>query len=250
MSKILFPFRKHATLISVSLLAYTLSGCATTPVTSNSQQYYDAAIADAAVATPQKVSDLLPLPAGPTVTVISWVTESRAPCRADEAQCALSVGADRLWVTLAGEVQTMCRSWKLSGDPLRRRLEQLLGLPLDSPPQYRKAKFVSIEVARDRLERACLGVDETDVAHPRCTYTGKQNASAELKNFVGQQRAGSYVTGNPNGPGYPFTRLGYTYDWNPATTARNHYGASEFLIAPNTIAKAISQVTTDEYCKP
>lgn len=241
----------HFKSAACGLLATALLGCASAPTGEpDVQADYHAAIADAAIASPKKVSPLLPLPSGPSVTVISWVTEKRLPCRADEAQCALSIGAERLWVTLAGEVQNLCRSWNLSGDSLRRRLEQLLGLPLDPPPQYRKAKFVSMEVPRERIERPCLGVDESDPAHPACTLDAKQDSPAELRNFVGRQMAASYIIRNPGGPGYPFTRLGYTYDWHPATRTRNRYGASEFLVAPHTTAAVTAQITTDDYCKP
>ena len=247
MSKTAFPLLKYIALLATA----SLVACATPQANSNDPQtYYNAAIADAAIATPEKIADLKPLPEGQTITVISWVNDSRAPCRVGETPCELSVGADRLWVTLAGEVQTTCRAWHLSGDPLRRRLEQLLGLPQDPPSQYRKTTFITIEVARERLERACLGVDTSDPAHPRCTFYSMPNTSIELRNFVGQQMAGSYIVGNPKGPGYPFTRLGYTYDWHPSSAAQRHYGASEFLIAPNTKAKAVAQVSTDEYCAP
>lgn len=226
-----------------------LSACAAAPTVDKAPQNgYDAAIADAAVASPEKIMPLLPLPASPSAPMISWVTEKRLPCKADEAQCTVAVGADRLWVTLGGEVQNLCKSWNLSGDPLRRRLEQLLGLPMDPPQQYRKTSFVVMEVPRDRIERPCLGMNDTDAENPACTIDTAASTPPELRIFVQQQMAGSYIIRNPKGPGYPFTRLGYTYDWSPASKARNHYGVSEFLIAPNTTVKVTAQMSTDAYC--
>ncbi|MGZ5802211.1 MAG: hypothetical protein ACXWJZ_16460 [Burkholderiaceae bacterium] len=235
---------------TVILFATTgLLGCASIGHDDHPQKFYDAAIADAAIVSPEKIMPLLPIPAGPSVTVVSWVTENRLPCRADESQCAFTTGADRIWVTLSGEVQSLCRSWNLSGDPLRRRLEQLLGLPMDPPPQYRKAKFVIMDIPQGRLERACLGVNDSDAAHPQCTLDVQASTSAELRQYVQQQMAGSYILRNPKGPGYPFTRLGYTYDWSPIAKAPNHYGASEFLLMPVTTAKVAAQIATDDYCK-
>jgi hypothetical protein len=226
-----------------------LSGCASTHTDDAPQKAYDNAIADAAIVSPEKIMPLLPIPSGSAVQVVSWVTQNRLPCHAGEPQCAFTTGTDRIWVTLDGEVQTLCRSWNLSGDALRRRLEQLLGLPMDPPPQYRKAGFVIMQVPQGRLERACLGVNDSDAAHPQCTLDVQASTPAELRNYVQQQMAGSYILRNPKGPGYPFTRLGYTYDWNPFAQTRNHYGASEFLLMPGTAVKVAAQMTTDDYCK-
>ena len=78
-----------------------------------------------------------------------------------------------------------------------------------------------MQVPRGALARPCLGIDDTDPAHPKCTITAPapSTAGAEMQSFVGQQMMGSYVVRNPAGPGYPFTRLGYTYDWAPGAEA-------------------------------
>ena len=229
--------------------ALGLSGCAAVaPSGMPSGAAYEAAIADAAVASPRKVSALMPLPAGDKVRVVSWVTENRTPCKAPDTSCATTTPPDRIWVTLAGEVQARCRAWGLKGDALRQRLEQLLGLPLDPPPQFRKARFVTMEVARDRLDRPCLGIDESSPQSPVCTVGIQASRAPDVRDYVLKQMADSFVVGGPNGPGYPFTRLGYTYDWNPINAQPNHYGASEFLVQASTSASVINQQETDAYC--
>ncbi|TAK99505.1 MAG: hypothetical protein EPO08_16270 [Rhodospirillaceae bacterium] len=231
------------------VLASLLAGCVATPPNNvSTQEAYRAAISDAAVASPGKVAPLRVLPAGATITMVSWVTEQRLPCTNDALPCDMKVGATPLWVTLGGEVQSICRTWNLHGDALRRRLEQLLGLPMDPPVQYRKTKFVDLEIPRERIERPCLGVDETDPTKPVCTIDARSSTSAELRTFIGEQMAASYVVDNPKGPGYPYTRLGYTYDWAPTANAK-HYGASEFIVAPATTAKATKVVAADDYCR-
>jgi hypothetical protein len=236
-----------------AVIAATLSlvsACSTLPgVTGmgpDSAAAYRAAISDAAVVSPAKVKRLRPLPAGGTVALVSWVSDSRVPCPAG-TPCDITLGNDRWWVTLDGEVQAQCKSWNLKGDALRQRLEQLLGLPQDSPPQYRKTQFVRLNVPKTRVERPCLGVDESTPSQPVCTLDAQPSTSPELRNFVGQQMAGSYVTDNPKGPGYPYTRLGYTYDWAPSARDQR-YGASEFLIMPGTTIQATAVVDTDNYC--
>jgi hypothetical protein len=225
-----------------------VSACAVVPShLPTTESLYRAAIIDAAVTRPDKVAPLQSLPESVYVNMVSWVTEQRAPCKNGESPCRLQVGHEPLWVTIAGEVQQRCQGWNLRGDALRERLEQLLGLPPDTPTQYRKVRFVILEVPRDRIERPCLGTDEKD-GKPVCTIVAKSSTPLELRQFVGQQMSDSYVLNNPKGPGYPFTRLGYTYDWAPDARS-DHYGASEFLIKPDTTTRVLSQSSADDYCQ-
>ena len=226
----------------------SLCACASlSPLTTDSHSAYAAALADAAVASPGKVVALRPLPADPAVAMVSWVTDQRAPCARDALPCEMKVGADRLWVTLAGEVQGLCSHWGLQGDALRYRLEQLLGLPTNSPPQYRKTQFVILEIPRESIERPCLGVRDNASGQPVCTIDAQVDTPPAMRNFVGQQMASAYVMDNPKGPGYPYTRLGYTYDW-AGNALPSHYGASEFVVAPGSVVKAVQIVATDDYC--
>lgn len=248
------PMLHRASWAGMVIAMAWLSGCATVnPGDTGAQLRYNAAIFDAAVASPNKIRALLPIPEAATTTVVSWMGET-GPCplstTSSSTPCIITVRPSRLWVTLSGEVQTLCKSWHLSGDALRRRLEQLLGLPPDQPLPYRKTRFVTMEVPRGQLERPCLGTDNADPARPTCTLNGPSGDPTPLGNFVGGQMAASYIVNNPGGPGYPFTRLGYTYDWHFLPGAPTHYGASEFVVTPNTQAKVIAQMTTDEYCSP
>ena len=228
--------------------AFFLVACAAIPEGAlDSRAAYKAAISDAAVASPSKILPLQALPAGDRIAVVSWVSERKTPCAKDTLPCEVSIGKNPVWVTLSGEVQTICRAWNLRGDALRRRLEQLLGMPMDPPPQYRMVAFAEFSVPRESIERPCLGVDETNPAHPTCTIDAQPGTPIQLRTFVGQQMADSYVVDNPKGPGYPYTRLGYTYDWAPTASAK-HYGASEFIIKPMSATRVIKVIPTDDYC--
>jgi hypothetical protein len=213
----------------------------------NPQQLYQASIADAAVVSPAKVLPLLPLIPNEQTRVVAWVAENRVPCGGAE-HCDYVTGDYRIWVTLDDEVGRQCRQWHLRGDPLRERLEQLLGLPPGSPVQYRKTRFVTMQVASTNLQRACLGVNNSDAQHPVCTLGLPAGETNEVQQFVMQQMAGSYVMDNPAGPGYPFTRLGYTYDWHPEAVTKKHYGASEFLLAPKSQVNVLAITSTDDFC--
>lgn len=232
------------------VLLLALAACSTVPGDpTDAPAAYHAAISDAAVASPGKVLALLPAPPGEWVSVVSWTSEKNVPsCSKDTLPCPVTIGEGALWVTLSGEVQVRCQTWNLRGDALRRRLEQLLGLPQDPPAQYRKAAFVEYRVARESLARPCLGVDQSDSAQPRCTLAAQPSTPTGLRNFVGEQMAASYVVDGPHGPGYPYTRLGYTYDWAP-TARSDHYGASEFVVMPPSTLEAVALFPTDDYCR-
>lgn len=45
--------------------------------------------------------------------------------------------------------------------------------------------------------------------------------------------------------GYPWTRLGYTYNWHPGSP---RYGASEYVIDPGTRVTVTSVFTIADYC--
>lgn len=229
-------------------LAIVLSGCASPPAPMQDHRAaYAAALNDSAVASQAEVVPLLPLPAGDRVTMVSWVTDQRLPCAKDALPCDMTVGDNRLWVTLEGEVQALCKRWNLKGDALRSRIEQLLGLPTNSPSQYQKTQFVLLEIPRERVERPCLGVAEGTGGQPVCTINVQPETTLEMRNFVGQQMASAYMADSPTGPGYPYTRLGYTYDW-AVDALPSHYGASEFVVTPGSTAKAVRIFATDEYC--
>ena len=117
---VVMPRSRGTAALAALVLAVALGGCAVQP--QDAQQRYEAAIADAAVTSPEKVNPLLPVPAGATVGVVSWVAKNRVPCPLDQPRCRFTVGAGRIWVTLAGEIQSQCRAWSLSGVALRRRL--------------------------------------------------------------------------------------------------------------------------------
>jgi hypothetical protein len=212
---------------------------------------YEAAVRDAAVASPDKIRPLAKVPAAGTVRVARWVTDAQLACKDSQPPCALpKTGQYTYWVSLEAEIGPKCRAWHLGEPALSRRLEQLLGMPLDPPAQYRKTHFLVIQVNATDLQRACLGVAQTATGDaPVCTLRAPSNSQSGGPvvdgGFVGDQMAGSYVLGDAV-PGYPFTRLGYTYDWNREST--DHYGVSEFLLKPQADATVVEQVGTAQFC--
>jgi hypothetical protein len=226
------------------LLAFVvLSGCSVAPQEQRAvNTQYKAAIADAAVATPDGIKKLRALPVGDSVIVVTWASASKQFCGDGATQCQAPAP---VWVSLPDELQPICRKWRLSGVALRERLEQLLGLPPDSPQPYRKAKFVVLAVAPVSVVRPCLGVALD--GSPECTLRENGSQKQDVVHIVNEQMASAYEI-DKKSPGYPFTRLGYTYDWSSVDTPSGHYGVSEFVVLPGANISVLDSIPTDAYC--
>jgi hypothetical protein len=155
-----------------------------------------------------------------------------------------------IWVTGEGEVQGTCRQFHLSGDSLRLRLDQLLGLK----PDTSYATFVVLSVAGDRIFRPAPDPNPWTVlpcADPpdnQCGNVFPSNVPSDYFSFFAKQSTSAYRVGQqPADNGYPWTHLGYTYDWLPYGATK--YGASEYVIKPGTEVTIIGKSTMDEYCK-
>lgn len=143
-----------------------------------------------------------------------------------------------IWVTAAPEVQTMCRETGLTGAALTERLEQFLGIR----PGAGKPYFVTLWARPSTVVRPCADPDVAAAAcSPTDAATDVQIGTHAHRAWFDDLRARSYGEG-----GYPWTRLGYTYDWAPGADER---GASEFLIPAETTVQIASFTTTDEYCR-
>jgi hypothetical protein len=109
-----------------------------------------------------------------------------------------------------------------------RRTKQYLGLPLESP----YVTFVEFWVAPQNLVRAC---DDPEVDDVRCQ--GKPGASGQLPTQPPQD----YAKG---AQGFPFTGLGYTYDWGNDST---EVGASEFVVSKGAEIRVVRVASNEEY---
>jgi hypothetical protein len=141
------------------------------------------------------------------------------------------------WVTTAPQLSNFCQNLSLDSAKMVLRLEQLLGLP----PHNGKNRFVEMWVNPSDLFRPCpdpeISDEECELKTPTSPYF---TIAEEHQKWIDNLRANSYGE-----KGYPWTQLGYTYDWgNP----KNHVGLSEFVIRPGATitVKGVSDVY--EYC--
>ena len=191
---------------------------------------YQAAIRDAAVFNASRVYPLRAVPPGAsTVDVVTWTAYPDS-----YRQPTVTLGFGDVWVTLEPEVRERCRTFDAA--MRAERLHQLLGLP--NSPESRM--FVSLRVNVADMFRPCA---DADVFTTSCAAQPATAASTEHLAWMARQ---SFTAAQVPG-GYPWTRLGYTYDWSP--NARQRYGASEYVVRRNAVVQVIGVPhTAEEYC--
>lgn len=141
-----------------------------------------------------------------------------------------------VWVTAAPEVRDFsCTLTGQSAEAIVLRLEQRLGLP----PGNGKTRFVEMWVNTEDLFRPTPDPDITD------TVAGLDfppDTSQEYMDWFEALRAESYSLEH----GYPWTRLGYTYDWGSPDSV---VGFSEFVIRSGAIVDVHAVIMTADYCE-
>jgi len=147
-----------------------------------------------------------------------------------------NTGKYPIWVTVAPELLNWAKQQTTT--PTQLRLKQLFGLPSDSYKEY----FIEFWVKPSDLFRPCPDAEITDNV---CQICFDANATNDHKNWINQTRLGSYFNCELN-KNYPFTALGYTYDWG---NDQNHVGLSEFVIKENANIVVHKIYATQNYLK-
>jgi hypothetical protein len=218
---------------------------------------YEKAVSDAALKTPASVVPLHRIETDPALLVRFAVPP-------------VEVGTYKLdkdaWVALPDELKAACAN---SSDPMRA-LQQILGLP----PTLAPRQLFEITAPRAGIIRPCMsttdiGVASCDLTMPAPPTAPPADASdAEKKqaadrlaeafdrlNFVASQLWQSYRRGFKSpwaGPGdypytgFPFTGMGWTYDWGPGS--RSHIGISEFVIRKGTEVTVKPGIDPETFC--
>lgn len=135
------------------------------------------------------------------------------------------------WVTLAPEIQTFFKNHVSSDTNFTLRAAQLLGLPANNSNTY----FVELWVKPESLFRP---TPDNEINDTTASLVFPADASTDYKNWFNGNIIYSYYPMK-----YPWTRLGYTYDWG----STNHIGLSEFVIKHNSTVTVESVTPTVEY---
>lgn len=115
------------------------------------------------------------------------------------------------------------------------RLEQLIGLPANADYTHFSAFWVDLdEVIRPAYQ--------TDVTKQVTADLLDGSALGAYKEWFDGNAEYSYSEETP----YPWTRLGYTYDWSGG---KSEYGLTEFLILADSVIEVEWTKTTEEFIK-
>ncbi len=238
-------------LISSSVLLF--NGCATLPTKVSADDLkgaYLIAVADAKTAEPNEISrDLVPIVE--TNEDLVWRDENKKELLVvtwtswdgyDKNVGKTMVMSRKVWVTTVPELRNFSKDNRLSkGTPtaMSLRLEQLMGLP----PNNGKDRFVEIWVSPEDLFRPSPDPEITD-REAELDFPKPKKIIAISNEYIlwfSVLKSKSYGK-----DGYPWTRLGYTYDWG---NKKSEVGLSEFVILEGAKVKIHSVTKTIDYCK-
>ena len=144
------------------------------------------------------------------------------------------------WVTAVPELRRACAQPDFSRGDLAMRLRQLLGLTPTAPV----TAFVEFWVAPARLFRPAPDNEITDTT---AGLNFPANTERWYREWFNRLRARQYFDSEtPLNRPYPWTQLGYTYDWGSPTL---HQGMSEFVVKTQSTLIVNTITSVDDYCR-
>jgi len=208
---------------------------------------------------------------GQKIAVVTWTRQKNVP----DYQKQNAPAYKDTWVTVAPHLKSFCQDYVKShgadASQLTQRLEQRLGLPLNSGNDT----FIELTVApKDISEffRPCNNPDPStntcEVALPCWDSSANRNTclprtpallKADLndpkKNQELQSRywaLNNYYNSFALPKQYPWTFLGYTFDWAPNEAGDDvvRFGESEFVIPAGAPIQYVSATDSVPYCTP
>lgn len=148
-----------------------------------------------------------------------------------------NTGKYPIWITTAPELLNRMKKEKYTD--VNMRLKQLLGLPPTATYSY----FVEFWVKPSDLFRPC---PDKEINDTHCDVCFPANADSAHIAWINQSRIERYYQCGLFQQ-YPWSELGYTYDWN--TDNVSHIGLSEFVIGAYKNIKVNAIYTTADYLK-
>ncbi|WP_146208894.1 hypothetical protein [Azospirillum sp. TSO22-1] len=223
--------------IFAATLALALAACA------SQTELYDRSVARSAVFEESNVRPLTPL-----AYPVQALTYTTYPDWAAGSVGGTVKLARETWITVEPEVSGICRSFP-KGEVVPR-LNQLLGLKPATETDLAKRRFVRLRIDGPQktgptsagVFRPCADPDPYAKACGN-TVTGSPEYVAWFANWaVGAHQLNPDVAKT----GYPWTRLGYTYNWDPAVA--DIRGAQEYVVPKDTEVTVVGVVDPAEYC--
>jgi hypothetical protein len=194
------------------------------------EQRYENSVKDAMYADANEISNNL-VAITPSNTKLSWQsspnsTEKRVLVvswtkfpQSFRVNDTIQTTWGQTWVTTFPEVKDFFKANYPTNLTIEQRAEQLLGLPIGQNYTH----FVEMWVKPEDLFRPTPDKEITDTKAELTFPTGTDDAH---KQWINDNIIFSYYPSR-----YPWTRLGYTYDWgNP----QSEIGMSEFILRKNS----------------
>ena len=243
------------------LLALWAISCQSAP----DQAYLDA-IEDAKDAYPDEVRPLTPLvPSSKNTTwkdgkvlMASLIPEWAAnqfyfpALKAGGAFTTPTIPGVFMWTTAVPQLKNFMRQYKekrdASTDPdILPRVEMLLGLPVKAGAFFIAQFWVSPE----HIFRPCPNPEIDDKAceaderrdNPSFNVFDKVKTTKEHQDWYNAEKKNKYTGANP----FPWTRLGYTYDYDKKEKSHDSTGLSEFVLKPGVPITIESISAFDQY---
>lgn len=137
------------------------------------------------------------------------------------------------WVFIPENFIKVCFSKSIFKNCTSERLCKLLGLGTD----VQRDTIVYMKVPKDSLFRPAY---VTDISQK---LEDKDKGNNENINRLDEPRK-EWMVGQQITNSYPWTRMGYTYDWGDANG--NYIGVTEFIIRPKTKYSDLDYITIDK----
>lgn len=154
------------------------------------------------------------------------------------------------WVTIVPELQNICRHF--TGD-VAMQVRELLGLPPDHQIPYAVVmKVRPIDIFRPTPDPnpwtlcPCGNPTGTECSFDPVVECGNRFPEDVAPSHV-QWIADTTLSVRQTPRGFPWTHLGYTYNWKPGA---DPYGASEYVVRKGSQVVVFSKVSLSDYCKP
>jgi hypothetical protein len=148
-----------------------------------------------------------------------------------------NTGKYPIWITTAPEL--LQRMKQENAENADMRLKQLFGLPPNSIFNY----FIEFWVKPSDLFRPC---PDKEINDKQCELCFPVNTDSSHILWINENRISRYYQCELYKE-YPWTQLGYTYDWNDQN--KSHVGLSEFVIGTYKNIRVKAVYTTNDYLK-
>jgi hypothetical protein len=208
------------------------------------------AVDESRLATTASVSiSLVSIDPHKPVKVVTWLRGAQISTYKKDGNHWVTNAPSDIWVTVVPNLQRFCRQYvtghSVSLPMLTERLEQRLGLP----PGAGKTEFMEITVTDPSTPNHLFRPCSAPAIYSSTCAPGPPAAAAgnTYKLWFLTQYYSSFGTATPHS--YPWTALGYTFDWGLGEDGRmTRYGESEFVIPQGAPIHIDSVTSTQDYC--